>query len=94
MRNERPCEAKQADTPVSSTYRNAGWSVAAVLARAAKKYYLLREPQRASGVEIFFSCLFYPCKYVFVEQRKRLTNTLLPAIFNLSNLLLFGFLME
>ena len=25
--------------------------------------------------------LFYPCKRVFVEQRERLTNTFLPALF-------------
>jgi hypothetical protein len=51
--------------------------VAAVLARAAKKYY----PKRSGGVEIFLSRLLYPCKHVFVEQRERLTNTFLPALF-------------
>ena len=39
MRIERPCETKQADTHATSTYRNAVRGVAAVLARAAKKYY-------------------------------------------------------
>ena len=42
-----------------------------------KKYY----PKRSAGVEIFFEPLVYPCKHVFVEQRERLTNTFLPALF-------------
>jgi hypothetical protein len=41
-----------------------------------KKYY----PERSEGVEIFLSRLSCPCKHVFVEQRKRLTNTFLPAL--------------
>jgi hypothetical protein len=42
-----------------------------------KKYY----PKRSAGVEIFFKPFIYPCKHVFVEQRERLTNTFLPALF-------------
>jgi hypothetical protein len=48
--------------------------VAAVAARAAKK--ILPE-----GWRFFLSRLFYPCGYVFAEQRARLTNTALPALF-------------
>jgi len=51
--------------------------VAAMPARAAKKIL----PKRSAGVEIFFSRLSYPCWHVFVEQRERLTNTFLPALF-------------
>jgi hypothetical protein len=51
-----------------------------------------RQKNTTQRVEIFFSLLVYPCKYVFVEQRERLTNILLPAVFNYFNGLLFGFL--
>jgi len=47
------------------------------LARAAKKYY----PKRSAGVEIFFEPLVIPLQACFVEQRERLTNTFLPALF-------------
>jgi len=42
-----------------------------------KKYY----PKRSAGVEIFFSRLYTLASHVFVEQRERLTNTFLPALF-------------
>ena len=68
MRIERPCETKQADTHATSTYRNAVRGVAAVLARAAKKYY----PQGGD----FFKATCLPLLICFAKLRERLTNTL------------------
>jgi hypothetical protein len=42
-----------------------------------KKYY----PKRSEAWIFFYSRLSCPCKHVFVEQRERLTNTFLPALF-------------
>jgi hypothetical protein len=48
--------------------------VAAVLARAAKKILPARW-------RFFLAACLALVRYVFVEQRKRLTNTFLPALF-------------
>jgi hypothetical protein len=56
--------------------------VAALLGKGGKK----NTPRSEAQVWRFFlSRLLYPCKYVFVEQRKRLTNTYLPALFFLQD---------
>jgi hypothetical protein len=61
--------------------------VAALAARAAKKILPARW-------RFFLAACYTLVRYVFVEQRERLTKTALPAIFNIKHSLRFGFFNE
>jgi hypothetical protein len=84
MRNERPCETKQAATPAVSTKRSVAEcagaqrrSVAAVLARAAKK----NTTRSAARCGDFFKPLVLPLQVCFCETKGAIDEYLFTCTF-------------